>query len=266
MWARVHKLDRVKPLAKGGAIIVIEDERSAAQLQRVLPMSTLIAIARVLAAKRALETKFDGKGEVRYATSAKLPSELSEAITKAGASIAERDANWTIKIPAQASGVAALIDVAFSELAHHVRGSLGIVDIANALKHLEQKRRASPLDREKQPELYWPAVFELAALVGEQSRSLGGRWIDTRDLPVPFAIKTSDGKTARPTEAAQKIVEGADDSIAEAAKPAAAVAPKPADVPAPEPDSLPDTQDPEPDRPADTPAPEPEKLADEPNE
>jgi hypothetical protein len=107
--------------------------------------------------------------------------------------------------------VAALIDVAFSQLAHHVRGSIGIVDIATALKQLEQRRRASPLDRDKQPELYWPAVFELAALAGEQSRSLGGRWIDTRDLPVPFALKLADGKTARPTEVAQKIVEGADD-------------------------------------------------------
>jgi hypothetical protein len=211
MWARVHKLDRVKPLANGGAIIVIEDERSLQQLQRVLPMSMLIAMARVLGAKRALEAKYDGKGEVRYATSAKLPSELSEAITKAGASIAERDADWTIRIPAQAAGVAALIDVAFSQLAHHVRGGIGVIDMGAALKQLEQRRRAAPLDRETQPELYWPAVFELAALAGEQSRPLGGRWIDTRDLPVPFALKLADGKTARPTEVAQKIVEGADD-------------------------------------------------------
>ena len=101
-------------------------------------------------------------------------------------------------------------------------------------------------------------MFELAALVGEQSRPLGGRWIDTRDLPVPFAIKTSDGKTARPTEAAQRIVEGADDDSAEVAKPAAKVAPK-AEAPA-------IAAAPEPDQPADTGVLESDKLADEPNE
>lgn len=220
MWARVHKLDRVKPLASGGALIVIEDERSAAQIQRVPSLSVLIAIARVLSAHRALEARFDGKGEVRYATSANLPSGLSEAITKAGAAVAERDANYTVRIPAHPSGVAALIDVAFSELAHHARGSIGIVDVSTALEQMEKRRRASPLDRDKQPELYWPAVFELAALAGEQSRRLGGRWIDTRDLPVPFALKLADGKIAKPTEVAQKIVEGAAEDTLAVEKPA----------------------------------------------
>ena len=217
MWARVHKLDRVKALPTGGALIVIEDERSTAQMQRVPSLSILIAISRVLSARRALEAKFDGKGEVRYATSANLPSALSEAITKAGAAVAERDADYTIKIPAQPAGVAAIIDVAFSELAHYARGSIGIVDIATALKQLEQRRRAAPLDRDESPEKYWTAVFELAALAGEQSRRLGGRWVDTRDLPVPFALKLADGKVAKPTEVAQKIVEGANVDEAQSA-------------------------------------------------
>jgi hypothetical protein len=208
MWARVHKLDKVRSLPTGGALIVIEDERTNAQMQRIPSLSTLVAIARVLSAHRALDAKFDGKGEVRYAASAALPTSLSEAVTRAGAAIAERDADNTVRVPAQPSGLAALIDIAFSELAHHTRGSLGIVDIASALRHLEQRRRATPLDRDKQPELYWPAVLELAALAGEQSRARGGRWIDTRDLPLPYALKLADGAVARPTQVAQKIVEG----------------------------------------------------------
>ena len=104
-----------------------------------------------------------------------------------------------------------MIDVGFSELAHHARGSIGIVDLATALKQIEQRRRASPLDRDKEPDKYWPAVLELAALAGEQSRPRGGRWIETNDLPVPFALRFPEGALAKPTEIAQKIVEGKDE-------------------------------------------------------
>lgn len=215
MWARVHKLDRVRPLPSGGAVVVIEDERSASQMQRVPSLSTLVAIARVLAARRALEAKFDGKGEVRYAATS-LPNFLSEAVTRAGAAIATRDGE-KIVVPAQPAGVAATIDIAFSELAHHARGSIGVIDVATALKQVEERRRTAPLDRDKEPEKYWTAVLELSALAGEQARRGGGRWVDTRDLPVPFAIKFADGKVSHPTVVAQKIVEGADVETAKSA-------------------------------------------------
>lgn len=207
MWARVHKLDRIKPLPGGGAIVLVEDERNQAQMQRVPSLSTLVAIARVLSARRALEAKYGGKGEVRYATNTVVPSFLSDAITRAGASIAERDGE-KIKVPASPAGVAAVIDVAFSDLAHHVRDAVGNVELAQALQAVEQRRRKAPLDRDKQPEQYWPAVLELAALAGELSRKRGGRWVDTRDLPLPFALKFPDGAIAHPTTVAQTIVDG----------------------------------------------------------
>lgn len=210
MWARVHKVDKIKPLPTGGAIVILEDERNGSQMQRVPSLSTLIAIARVIGARRLLEVKFNGKGEVRYATNALVPSFLSEAIARAGAAVTDRDGE-VIKSPSAPSGVAALIDIGFTELAHHARGSIGVIDIGAALKQIEQRRRAAPLDRDKEPEKYWPAVLELAALAGEQSRGRGGRWVDTKDLPVPFALKFPEGATAKPTEIAQKIVEGKDE-------------------------------------------------------
>jgi hypothetical protein len=206
MWARVHKVDRIRPTERG-AIVIVEDERAAAQMQRIPSLSTLIAIARVLSARRALDLKYGGSGEVRYATSAQLPAFLAEAITRAGAAIADSTADH-VKQPAALAGVTALIDVAFSELAHHVRGTIGVPDLATALEKSEQRRRASPLDKDKEPEKYWTAVFELAALAGELSRKRGGRWVETTDLPVPFAVKFPDGAVARPTEVAQKTVEG----------------------------------------------------------
>jgi hypothetical protein len=212
MWARVHKVDRIRPTDRG-AIVIVEDERAAAQMQRIPSLSTLIAVARVLSARRALELKYAGTGEVRYATSAVLPAFLAEAITRAGAAVADSTADRVTQ-PASPAGVAALIDVAFSELAHHVRGTIGVPDLATALEKSEQRRRAAPLDKDKDPEKYWTAVLELAALAGELSRKRGGRWVETKDLPVPFALKFPDGATARPTEVAQKIVEGVgDDSL-----------------------------------------------------
>ena len=240
MWARVHKLDRVRPLPAGGAIILIEDGRSAAQMQRVPSLSTLIAIARVMNGKRALEAKFDGKGEVRYAISTTMPSFLSEAVARAGGSIASSDGQ-TILIPAQPSSVSALIDVAFAELAHNARLNIGVSDLPAALKKTEEHRRARPLDKDAEPEKYWTAVLELAALAGELSRNKGGRWIDTREMPLPFALKFADGGLAHPTAVAQKLVEGKE------AEPAVGKEPPPEPTPTPEPPVA--EQEPEPEEP-----------------
>lgn len=207
MWARVHKIDRIRPQPGGGAIVLVEDERSAAAMSRVPGLSTIIAIARVLNARRVLETKYGGKGEVRYASNASLPSFLFDAVVRAGAATSDRSGEQLVS-PAQPASVAALIDVGFSELAHYTRGNVGVPDMITALRTVETNRRKSPLDRDQQPAFYWPAVFELAALAGELSRPHGGRWIETKDMPVPFAIKLATGDLAMPSKLAIRIVEG----------------------------------------------------------
>jgi hypothetical protein len=207
MWARVHKVDRVRPQPNGGAIILIEDERSVAQMTRVPSLSTLIAIARVLDAKQVLEAKYESKGEVRYAPAAPLPGFLSEAVSRAGAHVSDRTGDSVVQI-AQPASIEATVDVAFSDLAHHMRGNTGMPDLANTLKHVEADRRKAPLDRDKHPLQYWPAVFELAALAGELARPRGGRWIEIHEMPVPFAMRFPDGKIAHPTTVAQKLVAG----------------------------------------------------------
>jgi hypothetical protein len=218
MWARVHKIDRIRPQPGGGAIVLVEDERPAAAMARVPALSTIIAIARVLNAHRVLEVKYGGKGEVRYASNAPLPSFLFDAVVRAGAGTSDRTGE-TLVSPARPASVAAIVDVAFLELAHHARGHVGAPDMITALRTVEANRRKSPLDRERQPDLYWPAVFELAALAGELARPRGGRWIETKDMPVPFAVKLATGDLAMPTRLAQRIVEGQSDeeSLAETA-------------------------------------------------
>lgn len=209
MWARVHKIDRVKPLAKGGAIVFVEDERNAGHMSRVPSLTVLIAIARVLNAKRLLEAKYNGIGEVRYATNANPPSFLSEAIARSGAILCDRDGE-TIKAPAAPASVASTIDMAFAEFAYYTRGNVAATDIIGALRVLEERRRKTPLKKDDNAVVYWTSVFELAALAGELSRGRGGRWIDTKELPVPYAIKFTEGGVATPTKLAQQIVEGGD--------------------------------------------------------
>ncbi len=207
MWARVHKIDRIKPLPDGGAIVVIEDERNAAAMSRVPGLSTVIAVARVLNARRLLDAKFAGKGEVRYAASANLPSFLLDAIVRAGGVVTDSTAE-RIKVPAAPAAVSSVIDNAMAELAHHVRTNAGAKTIKEALDKTEANRRKAPLEREANPAAYWTAVFELSALAGELSRSAGGMWIETKETPVPFAIKVPSGKVALPARAAMRIVEG----------------------------------------------------------
>jgi hypothetical protein len=67
VWARVHKIDRIRPQPDGRVIILIEDERNAAGMALHPSLSTLVAIARILNARRVLAGKFGGKGEALVA-------------------------------------------------------------------------------------------------------------------------------------------------------------------------------------------------------
>lgn len=214
MWARLHKVDRIKPQPNGGAIVLVEDERNVGAMSVVPSLSTLVAVARVLNARRALDLKFEGKGEIRYCAGPSLPDFLLDAVTRAGASSCDRTGD-TVKVPAQPASVSAVVDAAFLSLAYHLRSSVGAADLPGALRVLESRRGKSPLDRDANPIAYWTAVLELAALAGEISRPRGGRWIDTKDMPVPFAIKFPEGQLAMPAKLAMQIVEGtAQESLA----------------------------------------------------
>ena len=175
-------------------------------MARVPGLSVVVAVARILNARRVLDARYGGKGEIRYATNATLPSFLFDAVLRAGAGVADRTGEQLL-CPGSPGGVGAIVDGAFSELAHWTRGNVGTADVASALKKVEANRKKAPLDRDH--ELYWPAVFELASLAGELSRPRGGRWVETQDMPVPFAIKFTDvPELARPTSLAQRLVEG----------------------------------------------------------
>jgi hypothetical protein len=207
VWARVDKIDRIRPQPGGSAIVLVEDERNAAAMGRLPSLSTLIAIARILDARRVLELKYRGNGEVRYAAASSPPMFLVDVITRAGASITDR-AGDTVRVPAAPASVSSIIDLSFAELAHHIRTGIGQVTMSVALRTTEERRRRAPIDVDAHPAGYWTAVFELAALAGELSRPRGGRWIEVPETPVPFAIRLATGELAKPARLAQRIVAG----------------------------------------------------------
>jgi hypothetical protein len=211
VWARVHKIDRIRPQANGGAHVLVEDERTQAAMARVPGLSTVIAIARILNARRVLDAKYGGKGEVRYAANASPPGFLADAIARAGAIRTDGNGEQVI-VPASPGSISSVVDSAFAELAYYAKSNIGTaVDMAQALRATETMRRKSPLDRDAAPAPYWTAVFELAALAGELSRARGGRWVETTEMPVPFAIQFPDHKQANPAKLAQRIVDGGED-------------------------------------------------------
>jgi hypothetical protein len=207
VWARVDKIDRIRPQPGGGAIVLVEDERNAAAMGRIPSLSTVIAVARVLDARRVLDLRYRGSGEIRYAAASAPPHFLVDAITRAGAHITDR-AGDSMRVPAAPAAVSSIVDLAFAELAHHVRTSVGQATMAGALRVTEERRRKAPIEIDAHPAQYWTAVFELAAMAGELSRPRGGRWIDVPDTPVPFAIRLAGGELARPARLAQRIVAG----------------------------------------------------------
>lgn len=219
MWARVHKVDRIRPRPDGTAVVLVEDERTRANMERVPSLSTTVGIARVLNARRALDAKFGGKGEVRYASTATLPSFLYDAVIRAGASVADATGERVLS-PAQTASVSAVIDAAFADLAHYTRNNIGAPDMISALKRICADRVKQPLDREKDANRYWQSAFEVAALIGELWRPRGGRWIETKDMPVPFAVKLgTSNDLASPASVAMRVVEGEDVSASLPAPP-----------------------------------------------
>jgi hypothetical protein len=133
VWARVHKIDRIRPQPDGSAHVLIEDERNAATMSRSPGLTTVIAVARVLNAKRVLDAKYNGKGEVRYACGPMPPQFLFDAIVRAGGVVTDASGE-NIVVPASPGAVAGIVDHAFAELAHGLRSTVGAQDMPTALK------------------------------------------------------------------------------------------------------------------------------------
>jgi hypothetical protein len=210
-WADVDKLHVAKPRPDGGAMLVARDERPAADIERSRPLSTLIAICRVLRGRDAIGQKYGGRGVVVY-LHASPPEFLVDAVTAAGGVVFDGATERTARAPAMLS---AQLDAACFDLATQVRRRLDARTFAVALAMREAELRARRVDR-ADAAAYWAAVLELAALAGELVREARpGRWIGDDAAPLPLALDVGGGHRMYPWRLAQSIVEGSASSMTE---------------------------------------------------
>src|SRR6185369_12906445 len=83
-WADLDKLAVAKPRSDGRATLVVRDDRTADAIAETKPLSTLIAICRVIRAQHVIAEKHDRRGVVIYATAVPPPGFLVDAVSAAG--------------------------------------------------------------------------------------------------------------------------------------------------------------------------------------
>ncbi|MEO8702669.1 MAG: hypothetical protein ABI867_21675 [Kofleriaceae bacterium] len=205
-WASVDKLALAKPRADGRATVVVSDERLNSQIAEVVPLSTVIAIARVLRGRRVLEER-GRPGVVVYQCKQAPPQFLIDAVTAAGGIVFDGTREHVAPKPL---ALTVQLDAAFLDLATVVRRRLKVADFAGALDVLESTLQRQPAEGAA----VWPAVMELIALTAELVRDRRpARWIEALDQRLPLALDLGAGTRLYPAQVAQTIATGGAGSL-----------------------------------------------------
>lgn len=209
-WADLDKLSVSKPRPDGSITVVARDDRSLDHIVATKHLSIIVAIARVVRGRRALADKYGARGSVIYLTSHRPPAFLVEAITAAGGVAFDGTREHRASTPLATT---MQLDAAFSDLGSRVRRRLGAKSFAAALEALEwELRRALPAPAD--PEAWWTAAIELAALTGECLRERrAARWIETPGERFPLGLDLGKANLLLPGKLAQTILEGGEGSM-----------------------------------------------------
>jgi hypothetical protein len=203
-WADLDRLAVARPGADGAARLVVRDDRPARDVIEVVPVSTVIAIARVIRARRVLAERHAGIGTVIYAA-ADPPAFLVDAVTAAGGVVFDGARE---RIAAAPRVLTMQLDAAFLDLATAVRRRVRARTFTDAIELREHELRLRPVDA-ADAGARWIAIAELAALAGEVVRERrAARWIDDGAHRFPLALDLGKGARLAPGGKAQEIVEG----------------------------------------------------------
>jgi hypothetical protein len=221
-WADLDKLAVAKPRPDGRATLIARDDRSTDAITEARHLSTVIAIARVVRGRFAIDARHDGRGLVIYSVREAPPAFLVDAVSAAGGIVFDGSREHANKSPLATT---VQLDAAFSDLASAVRRRLKVSSIGDALDVLEHhvRRRAIAKD---DVVATWTAIAELAALAGELIRAHHpARWIEAGNERFPLGLDLGKGEIAFPGKLAQVIVDGGAGSLRSLVK--IAVGPEP---------------------------------------
>jgi hypothetical protein len=203
-WADLDRLAAARPGADGAARLVVRDDRPARDVIEMVPVSTVIAIARVIRARRVLAERHGGNGTVIYAA-ADPPAFLVDAVTAAGGVVFDGARE---RVAAAPRVLTMQLDAAFLDLATVVRRRVKARTFADAIELREHELRLRPVDA-ADAGARWIAIAELAALAGEVVRERrAARWIDDGAHRFPLALDLGKGARLAPGGKAQEIVDG----------------------------------------------------------
>lgn len=218
MHAELDVVDRTA--AVGRRILAIQiDHRPVDDIEREPTVAALFALARALLAWTC--TLPDGRAVdgVAYEVTAPPSPLVLEALTCAGAVLVRRGERPGAPLGPRAPGaISELAERLLGALAREAIARIGVRDPAVALRMLEDQTTAAPPPKADAPHAYWRRVLELSALTGEllRARFPAGRWVATERAVVPFGfeIPGPEGTTVLlPTNRAQRVVEGAGESL-----------------------------------------------------
>lgn len=204
-WADLDKVSVGKPRSDGRATLVIRDERATSAMLEARPLSTVIAISRVIRARAAIDGRYEGRGVVIYNCPEAPPAFLVDAVSAAGGVVfaAGRD-----HVNRAALATSVQLDGAFVDLATSVRRRFKVGNAGDALDVLEHHLRRRPIAKDD-PVAWWTLMFELAALTGELVRAdRPARWIAMPTQPLPVALELGAAGTVIPGRMAQTLLEG----------------------------------------------------------
>lgn len=169
VFAELDRVDIVFDDEEGRRIAVQTDHRDAAAQARTPALTELVAVLRVLAARR-----FDG---VVYATLTEPAPFVRAAVEAAGARLRVGEDDWAPASTPDLAGTDRRVAAALDRLGQDVMARFALPIDRGGLERLEAEWASRELDRAGDPENFTTAWLELAGAAGVVMSAIhGGRW------------------------------------------------------------------------------------------